>query len=148
MRGERGFTLIEVVIVVAIIATLIAVAVPNMLRARIQANEAAAIQDLNVIAEAQISFNAARYTFGNFAVLTADTSGPPFLQSHWVEGMEKNGYRFSIPTATATHFEAYADPITVDVSGNRYFRVDTSGVIRSSTTGRPGPNDRPIGSGD
>jgi prepilin-type N-terminal cleavage/methylation domain-containing protein len=145
MKSTKGFTLIEMMIVVAIIAIICAIAVPNLLRSKIQANEAATIEDLSVIAEAQISFNAGKLTFTSFAGLTDDSNGPPFLDQTWSEGRVKNGYVFSITSANASSFVCFADPDDVGVTGSKYYRVDTSGIIRSNPTGRPSSTDPPVG---
>lgn len=145
MNRRSGFTLIEVMIVVGIIAIICAIAIPNLLRSKIQANEASAIENLSVIAEAQISYNAGHLTFTTFDVLTDDSSGPPFLDTSWSEGVQKNGYTFSIASANGTSFVCYAEPITQGVSGVRHFRVDTSGIIRFNPAGQPTDTDPPVG---
>jgi prepilin-type N-terminal cleavage/methylation domain-containing protein len=145
MNKRGGFTLIEMMIVVGIIAIICAIAIPNLLRSKIQANEAAAIENLAVIAEAQISYNAGNLTFTTFDVLTDDSNGPPFLDTSWTEGIAKNGYTFSMASASATSFICFAEPITQGVSGVRHFRVDTSGIIRFNPAGQPTDTDPPVG---
>lgn len=142
-----GFTLIELMIVVAIIALLAAIAIPSMLRNRAQANESSAIEHLRVIASAQVSFNAAQQRYGTFADLTDDTLGPgmAFLNESWSDGVMKSGYSFTIASADTTNFVCFADPEAVGVTGSRYFRVDGSGIVRFSTSGQPAANDAPIG---
>lgn len=148
MKKSGGFTLIEMMVVVGIISVLLSITVPNLLRNKVQANEAAAIEDLRVIGAAQVSYNASHNSFGQFADLADTSSGPGtgFLDEGWTDGREKNGYRYSMATADATTFVCFAEPVSPGVTGTRYFRVDASGIIRHDEGGQPDESGSPIGS--
>ena len=148
MARPRGFTLIELMVVVAVISVICAIAIPSMLRNRAQANESAAIEHLRVIASAQVSFNAAQQRFGTFADLTDESLGPgsAFLNESWVDGVFKSGYTFTMASADGRNFVCFADPEALGVTGSRFFRVDGSGIVRFSASGQPTAADAPIGS--
>jgi len=148
MRRHSGFTLIEMMLAVAVIAILLAIAVPNLMRNRLQANESSAIEHLRVIASAEVSYNAAHQSFGTLANLADESVGPGtgFLSSEWTEGFQKAGYTFTMPLATDSNFICFADPIAQNVTGRRFFRVDASGIVRFSVAGQPNDTDTPIGS--
>ena len=140
MNKMRGFTLIEMMIVVAIIAILAAIAVPNLLRSRIQTNEASAVQGIRAIVSAQTSYNTqhGHYT-QDFADLTVAV--PPFLNGDWSK--PKNGYTFTL-SGTADNYSVNADP-QFGVTGNHGFFCDGSGVIRSESGASAGTASTPIG---
>jgi type IV pilus assembly protein PilA len=131
--GKRGFTLVEIMIVVAIIALLAAIAIPNLLRARHNANEAAAIASLRTISTAMESYRAAQtpsaYTGATLAGLS--TATPPYIDTSLGSG-SKQGYNFRIIGVSAHVYTAQASPVTYQTTGSRSFNVDETGVIRAA----------------
>jgi type II secretory pathway pseudopilin PulG len=133
-------------IVVAIIAIIAAIAIPNLLRARLASNESAAIGAMRTIGSAQATFQASAGQdgdadgtgeYGDLALLSNAT--PPYIDEV-LGGGTKSGYQFLITTTGNTDtdeviWEATSWPLNHGVSGNRTFYIDESGVLRGSDIG-------------
>lgn len=131
-RRAKGFTLVEIMIVVAIIALLAAIAIPNLLRARLQANESAAQAALKTIATAEISYRSANTDYGTLAELGNAT--PPYIDSVLRDGT-KSGYDFTASDIANETFHCSATPDAAGTSGSRSFCVTEDGVVRVQAAG-------------
>ena len=145
-KKQKGFSLIELLIVVAIILIIAAIAIPNLLRSRMAANEASAVGSVRTINTAEITYNstwgvgfaAALSNLGGGASCTASSTTAclidPVLS---VAPNNKSGYTFAaVGNGTGnTGFEVNGTPITAGTTGQRAFCSDQSGVIRYNTTG-------------
>jgi len=134
MRGKRGFTLVEIMIVVAIIALLAAIAIPNLLRARLQANESAAQAALKTVATAEVTFRSANATYAALALLGAPATGPAYIDAVLAAGV-KNGYTFATTDIAGETFCGTAVPVTANVTGVRSFCISEDGVVRVQAAG-------------
>ena len=145
MRTNKGFSLIELLIVVAIILIIAAVAVPSFLRSRIAANESSAVASLRTLNSAQISYNSTYPTVGYASTLTAlsgtscsppSSTGACLIDTVLATG-QRSGYNFTLTNVTGTPNSTYnviAIPTTWNYSGMNYFCSFADAVIRSSTT--------------
>jgi type IV pilus assembly protein PilA len=163
MKNQKGFSLIELLIVVVIIMIIAAIAIPSLLRARISANESGTIGDTRTVISAQAAYASANTGLveGNLTctnrpaagcIPNYPTNGPTFLDSNIANQLFKSGYNRSytpgdappiLPPAASptskTSFVYLSTPASVGRTGVRGFGGDSSGVLCASQNGTPPP---------
>jgi prepilin-type N-terminal cleavage/methylation domain-containing protein len=153
---QKGFSLIELLVVVAIIMIIAAIAIPNLLRSKMAANESSAVGSLRTINTAELTYAAAYPNVGysidmpsltgvpatcaTTAISTASCLIDAVLANATAAGTAKSGYWFAYAVTGAagginTAYTLLAAPANPGTTGQRYFFTDQTGVIRYGLTG-------------
>ena len=152
MKKQKGFSLIELLIVVAIILIIAAIAIPNLMRSKMAANESSAVGSLRTINTAMVTYSTTFPTVGYAATLAplgngatttpctgsqaAQSTAACLIDSVLASGT-KSGYTFTATGGGQTPAVTYtssATPQAPNQSGTRYFCSDQSGVIYANST--------------
>jgi type IV pilus assembly protein PilA len=154
-KKNNGFSLIELLVVVAIILVVAAIAIPNLMKARIAANESAAVSAIHAVNTSEIAYATAYPTIGFSAALSdlgptggGSCPGTPtaacYLDSMLANGT-KSGYKLTYNQNTSstpsTGYTLNADPVTPFVTGNRHFYSDQFNVTHYNQSATAGPGD-------
>lgn len=154
---HQGFSLIELLIVVAIILIIAAIAIPNLLKSRMAANQASAVGSCRGITSSEVTY-VAMYSQGYAATLS--TLGPPSsgqptpsaaaLIDNVLSSGFKSGYKFVYSAASQDsqgHYQTFtvnANPTNPGITGNVYYFTDQSDVIRMNTATTASASDSPL----
>ena len=156
---QKGFSLIELLIVVAIILIIAAIAIPNLLRSKMAANEASAVASLRTYNTSIVAYQTTYATdpttdMSQLGPATTPSSSAADLVDNLlgIAAPIKSGYAFTYTPGTAASngsvstYTIIANPTTQNVTGQRTFFTDQSGVIRQRTDGTTATaTDTPIG---
>jgi len=155
-RVRKGFSLVELLIVVAVILTIVAIAVPSFIRSKMQANEGSAVANLRNITTAEVVYSTTygigfsstlKKLGGNLILPDANNAG---LIDDILASGTKGGYIFTYnvlstdSNGNVLDYSVNVDPVNPGVSGQRHFYTNQTAVIRQNLSASASSSDPPI----
>ncbi len=147
MQKQKGFSLIELLIVVAIILIIAAIAIPNLLRARISANEASAVGSMRSISTAEVTYSTTYPTVGyspDMNSLAGSSCATPTsttaclidttLAGATTSATSKSGYYFTYALVSSVGYTLQGTPAKLGSTGIKNYYTDGSNVIHFNAT--------------
>jgi type IV pilus assembly protein PilA len=154
-RSSRGFSLIELLIIVAVILVIVSIAIPNFIRSKMRANESGTVANLRTISTAEVVYSTT-YGIGYAPSLTALAGNavvPDATQAGLIDQVlgagAKSGYLYTYAATTDAngHVASYsinADPLTPGSTGDRHFYTDQTDIVRFNTSAAATTTDPPV----
>ncbi len=157
-KKDAGFSLIELLIVVAIILIIAAIAIPNLLKSKMAANQSSAVASMRTLNTCEVTYSST-YNQGFTSSLAqlgppssgAATSATAGLIDSVLAGGTKSGYTFTYSAGataadgTTPSYTINANPVTAGTTGQNYYYTDETNVIRQNSTQQAAATDSPIG---
>lgn len=141
--GRKGFTLVEILVVIAIVGLLAAMAIPNLLRGRLNTNEAAVQAALRGVSSAMTAYRTVNPTYPSNLQQLGSTAGTlSYLDDALAQG-RKYGYNFIVESSDAYRYLVRATPQTSGVTGNRTFTLTQLGEIQLASAAVASTNSVP-----
>jgi type IV pilus assembly protein PilA len=147
---QKGFSLIELLIVVAIILIIAAIAIPNLIRSKIAANEASAVASLRTLNTSAVSYSTTYQTYPTTLSQLGPATTPSSTAADLIDNVlstgTKSGYKFALAAGTVagTNYKINADPASTS-TGQRHFFTDETLVIRADPGTTATATSTPIG---
>ncbi len=143
-KQKQGFTIVELMVTIGIVMILALLAIPHVWRVRVNSNESVAVSNITSLNSVLQLYYINNNIFPeSLSMLTPPQANPGYIDQELASG-SKSGYNLEYSYTDGSHFYINANPQSLGRTGNNYFYIDETGVVRSNSEEEAGVNDSPL----